>query len=308
MGDESCRNCGAPFEYHCPDCGSPVKAGEPECTSCGNTLTWPFQEEQQPGREGKQAGSREGEKRGSWLVPLLGLVLVIVIVAVGIFLLMKSPEKPAIPIPVDNSSQPPVSQPIVGDNVPPQISDIAVDNTSYNSVEISWVTDKPSTSQVLWNAKGDYAAATPEKEALVTQHTVDLVNLKPKTIYYFKVRSVDQSRNEAVSEQKPFGIGIDLGTTQVVVSSSSMSVEELTAGTQTYIRGEIKNTGDLPVLTKDIEVPILVTVAGKPRGEILAALDSKNIDMNPGDTIKFAATVPNETDPNYNVSVRIKGQ
>ncbi len=310
MGDETCRNCGAPFQYYCPDCGSPVKASQPQCTSCSNTLTWPFDEDQQSGQGGRQAESQKRGKRGSWLAPLLGLVLVIAVAAVGIFGLTKFLETPSHPRPVDNTSQSPVSQTMVWDNVPPQISDIAVDNISYNSVEISWLTDKPSTSQVLWNTIGEYAVTTPEKEAMVTKHTVDLMDLSPKAIYYFKVKSVDQYRNEAISEQKSFGIGISQGSTQIVILNHSMSIEELPpAPTQTYIKGEIKNTGDLPVLTKDIEVPILITIAGKPGSEILATLDSNNVEMKPGDSIKFSATVPNETDPNtYNVSVRIKGQ
>jgi hypothetical protein len=309
MGDETCRNCGAPFQYNCPGCGAPVKAGEPQCAGCSYTLTWPFHEEQQPGQGGGEAEGQEGRKRASWLAPLLGLVLLVAIVAAGVFILMRAPEKPAAPMPVDNSSQQPVGQPTLNDKVPPLISDITVDNTTYNSVEISWVTDEPSTSQVLWNPKGEYAAATPEKEALVTQHTVDLMNLKPKTIYYFKVKSIDQNRNEAVSEQKSFGIGIGLGKVQVVVLNHSMTIEELSStSTRTYIKGEISNTGDLSVLVKDIEVPILITVAGRPQSEILAVLDSVNKEMNPGDSIKFSATVPNETDPNYDISVRIKGQ
>jgi hypothetical protein len=305
MGDESCRNCGAPFQYNCPSCGFPIKAGEPQCPKCKNALTWPFADEEQAGAEGKSR-----EKRGSWLMPLIGLVVLIVIVGAGISVLMQSSQKPAQPIlPVDNSSQPVVIPTTAADTVPPLISNIAVDNLSYNSVEISWMTDKPSTSQVLWNPKGEYASPTPVKEALVTQHTVDLPDLKTKTIYYFKVKSVDQNRNEAVSEQKIFGIGVDLGQTQVIVFSHSMSVQDIpSTGTTTYIKGEIRNTGNLPVLAKDIEVPILITVAGRPASEILATLDAPTTEMNPGDSIKFSAIVPNDTDPGYLVSVRITGQ
>ncbi len=307
MGDDSCRSCGAPFQYHCPSCNAIIKPGEPQCGSCGENLTWPFQDEL---GSGKGDGSdREVKERKSWLAPLLGLVLVLIVVGGAVLFLMKLPQSPAPSIPVDNSSPAPTSQISVTDNTPPVISNIAVDNTSLTSVEISWTTDEPSTSQVLWNPKGEYATSTPEKEALVTQHTVDLVNLTPKTVYYFKVRSVDQARNEAISEQKVFGIGVDLGKTQVVVVNSSMSVEDQPpAGTRTYIKGQISNNGNLGVQTKDIQVPILITVAGNPRSEILAILDTTSQEMNPGDSINFSAIVPNETDPNYSVSVRIIGQ
>ncbi|MGA9047550.1 MAG: hypothetical protein WB588_01000 [Dehalococcoidia bacterium] len=308
MGDETCRNCGAPFEYHCPDCGSTIEAGDPECKNCSHTLNWPFQEGAQQDRDGKEPEGRESKKKPSLLAPFLGIVLVIIVVVGGIFLMTQLQGKPAPPIlPVDNSSQPTAPGQInVNDTSPLLISNVSVDNTSYNSVEVTWDTSKPSTSQVLYNPKGEYPSTTPEKEALVTQHTIDLTSLKTKTIYYFKVKSVDQNRNEAISEQKAFGVGISVGRTQVVVVNSSLSVvQQPPNGTKTYIRGEIKNSGDLSVLVKDIQVPVMTSVAGNPQSEILAALDTTKTEIEPGDIIKFSATVSNDTDPDFNVSIRI---
>ena len=61
---------------------------------------------------------------------------------------------------------------------------------------------------------------------MVTQHSVELDTLNSKTTYYFKVRSVDQSGNEALSVEKYFDVGKQPVLTGVEIAMSSMSIEE----------------------------------------------------------------------------------
>jgi hypothetical protein len=70
--------------------------------------------------------------------------------------------------------------------------------SSYTAT-ISWRTDKPSTSQVEYGQDPSYGKRTPRGPELVTEHSVTLYNLKPSTLYHYRVRSKDAFGNEAVS-------------------------------------------------------------------------------------------------------------
>jgi hypothetical protein len=49
-------------------------------------------------------------------------------------------------------------------------------------------------------------------------------------------------------------------------------------------------------------------VPGKPAGEVIASLDPSPAVINPGETHKFLALVPNGTDPGYTIMARIVNQ
>ena len=311
IGDRSCKNCGLRFQYSCPQCHYPINHGDAACAKCGNTLSWPSRSRNIVDQPQESVGELKKQGNGSWLGPLLGLIALIILGGVGAYIFLKLSEpQPAATI-VDNLSANKKQEVAYVDKQPPVISDIQINNLSSISVEIHWTTDEPSTSQVIWNPRNSSTNTTIQKEAMVQQHSVELAGLITKTTYYFKVRSIDASGNEALSAEKSFDIGKQAGLTSVEVSMNSMSVEEKPpfAGVRTYIRGQIRNTGEVPLKIKDIEVKVKITVPGvTDSSEILAEFDPYPTEVNPGEAHKFFAIVPNNTNPNYSTSARVLNQ
>jgi hypothetical protein len=298
------------YQYYCPHCRSPVAAGERACRKCGQQLTWIPGNAGQKG-DGRQVNSHAQPKdKKHWLWPLLALTLIIVIAGVGIYVLMRMAEKPPVTPAVENSAPTGQEGQIIPDTRAPLISNISVDNISYNSVEIKWTTDEPSTSQVIWRTGDSTISSTDEKEAMVNQHVVELTDLKNKQRYFFKVRSADPASNEAISVEDSFDIGLSHGVASISVTGDSMKTEETQPSVfRTIISGKVVNTGDAPVRARDIEVWIKITVAGKAgTSEVKAELDPTPDILNPLYEIRFRAVVPNRTDPKYTITSKITGQ
>lgn len=312
IGVPVCLKCGAVFQYSCPSCQSPIKSGDPVCYRCGYTLSWPsaVASDKAPARPAKQNQNKQQKKGdGSLSLFFVGMVLLLGIVAGGVYVFTQLNEKPAAPVIVDNKTTERKQDTVVLDNQPPLISNIKVQNITGNMVEITWTTDEESTSQVIWHIlKGD-TNLTPPKDALLLQHSVELTGLKTNSTYYYQVRSVDKFKNESTSDEMSFGIGEQPGITKVELGMHTMSIEEQPSGTRTYIRGQVINNGDLPVKLKDIQILININIPGKAgSGEILAALDPWPEAIEPGNTHKFVATVPNGTNPDYNIMLKINNQ
>jgi hypothetical protein len=284
-----------------------VAAGERACRKCGQQLTWTPDQAGQRGDGGQPDADSQSKGRRSWLWPLIALIVVIVLAAVGIYIFMRMAETPPVAPPVENSTPAEQNGPIIPDVKAPLISNISVDNISYNSVEVKWTTDEPSTSQVIWRMDDSKIFSTDEKEALVNQHVVELTDLKNKQRFYFKVRSADQSRNQAISAEDSFDIGLSLGVAGVSIAGDSMKTEEIQPSVfRTVISGKVVNTGEVPVRTRDIEVWIKITVAGKAgTSEVKADLDPTPDILNPLYETKFRAVVPNRTDPKYTITSKI---
>ncbi|MDD5312185.1 MAG: fibronectin type III domain-containing protein [Dehalococcoidia bacterium] len=267
-------------------------------------MTW-FPKQQQA--EDKKLGSTDLSPQKKSPVPLLlGIVLILVVIGAGIYFLIKLFEKPGQPVVIDNTTPDNPVERVIADTTAPQISDIKVINLNYNSVEIQWNTDELSTSQVYYREKSDYSQPTSSKEAMVKQHSIVLAELKTKTSYFYQVRSMDAAGNEAISEEKSFDIGLQPGTSKIEILDTRWSSEEHPPETKTYIKGQIRNTGDTVLNIKDIEVILTIEIAGKPGlSEVIAPLDSYPLEISPGSTHGFSALVPNGTSPHYTVNARV---
>lgn len=90
-----------------------------------------------------------------------------------------------------------------GDTTPPVISNVAV-SPSSNSATVSWTTNEPSTSQVLYGLDATYGSATAVDATLVTSHSQTITGLAPSTAYHFQVKSVDGASNAATSADGTF--------------------------------------------------------------------------------------------------------
>ena len=86
------------------------------------------------------------------------------------------------------------------DTTPPTITAVnAAPAPNGTSATITWTTNEPSSSRVDYGTSAGSLTLTSNDAALVTSHSVTLVNLTPGTAYFFRARSTDAANNEATS-------------------------------------------------------------------------------------------------------------
>ncbi len=310
MGDALCRQCREQFHYYCPYCRSPVQSGSTKCASCNNVLSWPSRLQPSAGSSFEQEPKDVQKKKGSWLWPLIGLIAVIAVAGAGVFLFIKMLEPPRAPTMTENISK---EKPIIyvtPDTMAPAITNVQVSSVNYNTVNITWVTNEPATSHVLWRTKDGNYNSTPKKDALLTTHAVELVNLTAKTTYYFKAVSLDQFNNESESDEKTFDIGKQPGVARIEVLMHSFGTfEDPLLPSRSYIKGTIKNTGDIPLKPLEIEIVVIIEVAGRQgTTSVIASIDNPQEQIKPSETRSFSVTVPTGTKPVYTISPRMINQ
>ncbi|MFI5132270.1 MAG: Ig-like domain-containing protein, partial [Chitinophagales bacterium] len=76
-------------------------------------------------------------------------------------------------------------------NNPPVVSGFSVNSITANSAIITWTTNIPSSSQVVYDATTAYTQSTMTDPTLVTSHSMTLLGLAPGTLYHYKVVSGD---------------------------------------------------------------------------------------------------------------------
>jgi hypothetical protein len=136
------------------------------------------------------------------------------------------------------------------------------------AAQISWTTDEPADSQVLYRVLGqtDYQQ-TAVDPGLVTSHSVLLQGLMPETTYEYHVRSVDSGGNETVSSPD------DTFTT--------------TASSSTYLVFEAEGG--------DLATPMQLTGGAGAFGEAWVDTPSgtsQGTSNNPAGTATFGVNVP----------------
>jgi hypothetical protein len=73
-------------------------------------------------------------------------------------------------------------------SLPPAISGISATPAPF-SATITWTTDQPADSQIIYGLTTAYGGATALAGALTTGHSQELLNLSHSTLYHFRVRS-----------------------------------------------------------------------------------------------------------------------
>ncbi len=239
--------------------------------------------------------------------PLIALLVIILLAGGGIYYFLRMAEKPPAVVVTGNTTTSANKELIIPDHTAPVISNIKIEDLTYNSVAVKWTTNEPSTSQVIWRTEDGKITVTDEKKATVTQHVVELTDLKTKQRYYFKVRSVDPSYNESISVEDNFDIGLSHGVASVKVAGNSMKTEEPQPSVfRTVINGKVVNSGEVPIRTKDIEVWIRINVAGQPAAsDVKADVDPTPDILYPLYEVGFQAVVPDRTKPDYTVTATI---
>ena len=85
------------------------------------------------------------------------------------------------------------------DETPPITSNVSASSITESTAVISWTTDEPAISQIIYRQlDSDEIQTTPEAEGtFTTQHSIILSNLKPGTVYWLNIESLDESGNRA---------------------------------------------------------------------------------------------------------------
>lgn len=86
----------------------------------------------------------------------------------------------------------------------PVITNVATTNITDTKITIKWDTNEPATSQVEHGITSAYGSISSDKQ-LVNSHSLTLSGLKPYTSYFFRIKSVDESGNEAIFPDGVFG-------------------------------------------------------------------------------------------------------
>ncbi|MBN1691539.1 MAG: redoxin domain-containing protein [Dehalococcoidia bacterium] len=83
--------------------------------------------------------------------------------------------------------------------IPPVVIGFKVLPTDGSAI-ISWSTDTPSSSQVLYGPDTSCSSTTVEDTMMVTEHIVRIIGLEANTSYYYRIRSVDADGNVATMD------------------------------------------------------------------------------------------------------------
>ena len=176
------------------------------------------------------------------------------------------------------------------DTTPPRISEIAVSNLTETSVDISWMTQELSDSQVeYWSSPGEFSPLDPE---MVIYHLVYLTGLTPGTTYYYRTMSRDRAGNLTVSD-----------------AHTLTTLGELPAAAFTFTRlfispGEV-NIGET------VTISVLVTNTGNTAGsfEVTLKIDgvvetTKEVTLNAGASEEVTFATAKDVPDSYSVDVQ----
>jgi hypothetical protein len=107
------------------------------------------------------------------------------------------------------------------------ISQIATSQITTTSAIVSWTTDIPSSSQVLYGTDATYGHSTTVDPILVTAHSQTLTGLTPGTTYHFAVQSTGSASNTARSPDSTFSTmaaNITLPDMKILVPTNAISI------------------------------------------------------------------------------------
>ncbi|MBD3164366.1 hypothetical protein GF323_04145, partial [Candidatus Woesearchaeota archaeon] len=130
----------------------------------------------------------------------------------------------------------------------PEISELGLEELSYNKAKITWLTDENSNTVLHFGLNANVENTITKNES-VTKHIVDLQNLLNSTPYFYKAVSCDASNNCAESDIQNFKTGIDLEPPEIEVNlpewhnSNRIDVTGSTesfARVRVYVNGELK--------------------------------------------------------------------
>ena len=178
---------------------------------------------------------------------------------------------------------------------PPFIAgEYPVVETTADSARIIWVTDQPTNSMVAYSPAEMYSANFPDaykyvvgnREELTTYHFVELLNLKPDSVYHYQIRSQGKigpaaTSADAAFKTKPIGIEIiglrmaeigqnfveftwdtNIPASSVIEYTDLISGKTLSQGDKSLVKGHTLRLENLALDTEYLAVVICQDEAG----------------------------------------------
>src|SRR5579863_4663972 len=102
------------------------------------------------------------------------------------------------------------------------ISNVQASGATSSSVQLSWATNQPATSAIVYGTTTAYGVSTPVSNTMVTAHQMTLGNLAQGTTYHFQVRSTDGSGAASSSDQTFSTMGGNNAPPSVQVTSPAV--------------------------------------------------------------------------------------
>ena len=114
-------------------------------------------------------------------------------------------------------------------NNPPVLSNVAATGITSSAATITWTTDIPSSSQVLYGTGSSYTQSTTLDTTQVTSHSQTITGLTPSTTYHFAVQSTGSASppNTSTSPDNQFTTSpssITLPDMQIKVPTNAISI------------------------------------------------------------------------------------
>ena len=107
------------------------------------------------------------------------------------------------------------------DTFPPVLSNISSSSVATTTAAITWLSDESADTQVDFGTTTSYGFSSTLNTTLGLNHSVNLVNLSPGTMYNYRVKSRDSAGNLAVSSNRTFTTLIAPSTPAVPISTAA---------------------------------------------------------------------------------------
>jgi len=189
----------------------------------------------------------------------------------------------------------------------PVISGVSVSEITETIATIAWVTNEPATSQVEYGTTDAYGSTTSLDEELTTSHTVSLSGLEPNTTYHFRVKPKDEAGNEALSGDYTFATSEPAPKVGVQILEHHLVREDYDSFSMTFVRGKVKNTGEVTLASLDVTIWVQYEVEGL-EGRVFnmpGSIDLEPAAFEPGEVRNFEVLVQNGAKEDYDISVSI---
>ncbi len=104
----------------------------------------------------------------------------------------------------NQATSPTVTVVVTSDLSPPLLSNLQATGIGTSSATIVWSTDEPASSGVQYGTTTTYSMWTTLGTGLTRSHAVEIMGLRPGTVYHYRVLSRDAARNLAISTDRTF--------------------------------------------------------------------------------------------------------
>jgi len=170
------------------------------------------------------------------------------------------------------------------------VDNLRTDDITNNAVVISWETDEPSDSVVIFEEYPDGPEETVQDSALVTAHSIKLTGLKKNTVYRYTVRScngnlcfLSEIYNFTTTDVNIVSRAMNIGSLQILNEYAKQG-EDI----RTHVRIQNNHNADLD----DVRITMIIP-------EIGVRKRVGPFDLNDNDAIdkEIYLTLPKDVEP-----------